>query len=72
MDKKADGDICAHLLCFSTVFSEILSISIFFRGRLNGAIKSDLTLLHSAQLALHSFFNFLVFQGRLLIFDGLD
>jgi hypothetical protein len=46
MDKKADGDICAHFLCFSTYFSEIFSISFFFRGRLNGAVKSDLTLLH--------------------------
>ena len=35
MDKKADGDICAHLLSFSTNFSEIFSISVFFRGRLN-------------------------------------
>ena len=44
MNKKADGDICAHLLCFSTIFSEIRSTSIFFRGRLNGVVKSDLTL----------------------------
>jgi hypothetical protein len=29
MDKKADGDICAHFLCFSIVFSEIFSISFF-------------------------------------------
>ena len=26
MDKKADGDICAHFLCFSIVFSEILNV----------------------------------------------
>ena len=54
MDKKADGDICAHLLWFSTNFSEILSISEFFRGRLNGTFKSDITLPHSAHFALQS------------------
>ena len=54
MDKKADGDICAHLLCFSTVFSEICSISIFFWGRLNGAVKSDLTLPYSAHFAIQT------------------
>ena len=61
MDKKADGDICAHLLCFSTIFSEIRSTSVFFRGRLNGAVKSDLTLQHSAHFALHSTRSELVF-----------
>ena len=54
MDKKADGDICAHLLCFSTIFSEIRSTSVFFRGRLNGAVKSDLTLPHSAHFAIQT------------------
>ena len=48
MAKKDDQDICAHLLWFSTNFSEILSISVFFRGCLNGAFKSDLTIPHSA------------------------
>jgi hypothetical protein len=48
MDKKADGDICTHLLCFSTDFSETLSISVFFQG----VVKSDLKLTHSAHFAL--------------------
>ena len=47
----------AHLpafLQFSTNFSETLSKCFFFRGSLNRAIRSDLTLLHSAHFALHS------------------
>ena len=43
-----------HIFCFLTNFSEIFSISIYFRGRLNGAVKSDPTLPHSAHFALHS------------------
>ena len=43
-----------HIFCFLTNFSEIFSISIFFRGRLNGTVKSDTTLPHSAHFALHS------------------
>ena len=48
MDKKADGVICAHLLCFLTIFNETRSISLSFRGCLNRALRSDLTPLHSA------------------------
>ena len=78
MDKKADGVICAHLLCFLTIFNETRSISLSFRGRLNRALRSDLTLLHSAhfttgQRALCTDFpTFFVFQGRELIFFVWD
>jgi hypothetical protein len=54
LDKKARGDICAHFLCFSTDFFEIFSTSFFSAGGLNGALITDLTLLDSAQFALHS------------------
>ena len=77
MDKKADGVICAHLLCFLTIFNETRSISLSFRGCLNRALRSDLTPLHSAHFTtaqctfyhctvrtLHWFSNFFVFQGR--------
>jgi hypothetical protein len=78
MDKKADGVICAHLLCFLTIFYETRSISLSFRGRLNRALRSDLTPLHSAhfttaQRALCTDFqNFFVIQGRELIFFVWD
>ena len=62
MAKKDDQDICAHLLWFSTNFSEILSIGVFYQGCLNGAFNSDLTLPHSAYFALHSAHFALFFQ----------
>jgi hypothetical protein len=48
MDKKAYGDIWLPFLQFFSNFNETLSISFFFRGRLNPALRSDLTPLHSA------------------------
>ena len=47
----------AHLpafLQFLSNFNETCSISLSFRGRLNRALRSDLTPLHSAHFALHS------------------
>ena len=41
-------------LQFSTDFSETLSKCFSFPGRLNCAIRSDLTLLHSAHFALRN------------------
>ena len=51
MHKKADEHIWLPFLQFSTLFNETLSISLFSRGRLNRALRSDLTLLffHSFQ-----------------------
>ena len=48
MDKKAGGVIWVPFLQFLSNFNETLSISLFFRGRLNRALRSDLTPLHSA------------------------
>ena len=48
MDKKAGGDIWLPFLQFLSNFNETLSISSFFRGRLNRALRSDLTPLHIA------------------------
>ena len=47
-DKKADGDIWLPFLQFLSSFNETLSISLFFQGRLNSGLRSDLTPLHSA------------------------
>ena len=58
MDKKADGVIWLPFLQFLSNFNETLSISLFFQGRLNRALRSDLTPLHS------TFPNFFVFQAR--------
>ena len=48
MDKKAGGVIWLPFLQFLSNCNETLSISFFFRGRLNPALRSDLTPLHSA------------------------
>ena len=48
MDKKAGGVIWLPFLQFLSNFNETLSISSFFRGHLNRALRSDLTPLHSA------------------------
>ena len=47
MDKKAGGDIWLPFLQFLSNFNETLSISLFFQGRFNRALRSDLTPLHS-------------------------
>ena len=52
--KQALKLICLQFLQFLTYVNEILSISFFFPARLNRAIRFDLTLLHSAHLALQS------------------
>ena len=52
--KQALKLICLQFFQFLTYFNEILSISVFFQGCLNCAIRSDLTLLQSAHFALHS------------------
>ena len=62
MGKKALKLICLQFFQFLTNFNEILSISVFFQGRLNRAIRSDLTLLQSAHFVLHSAHFALVFQ----------
>ena len=49
MHKKAHQHIWLPFLQFSTVFKETLSISLFSRGRLNRALRSDLTLLFFSQ-----------------------
>ena len=46
--KQALKHICLQFLQFLSNFNETLSISFFFRGRLNRALRSDLTPLHSA------------------------
>ena len=46
--KQALKLICLQFLQFLSNFNETLSISFFFRGRLNRALRSDLTPLHSA------------------------
>ena len=48
MDKKAGGVIWLPFLQFLSNFYETRSISLSFRGRLNRALRSDLTPLHSA------------------------
>ena len=48
MDKKAGGVIWLPFLQFLSNFNETLSISLFFRGRLNHALRFDLIPLHSA------------------------
>ena len=65
-DKQALKLICLQFLQFLSNFNETLSISLFFRGRLNRALRSDLTPLHSAhfttaQLALCTNFPTLLF-----------
>ena len=45
MDKKAGGVIWLPFLQFLSNFKETLSISFFFRGRLNRVLRSDLTSL---------------------------
>ena len=50
MHKKADEHIWLPFLQFLSNFNETLSISLFFQGRLNRAIKSELT-----QRFFHSF-----------------
>ena len=45
MHKKADEHIWLPFLQFLSKFNETLSISLFFRGRLNRALKSELTQL---------------------------
>ena len=52
--KQALKLICLQFLQFLTYVNEILSISFFFPGCLDRAIRFDLTLLHSAHLALQS------------------
>ena len=47
---------------FSTNYIDIFSKCFFFLGRLNSAIKSDLTPLHSAHFSLHSAHFALFFQ----------
>ena len=48
MDKKAGGVIWLPFLQFLSNFNKTLSISLFFQGRLNSGLRSDLTPLHSA------------------------
>jgi hypothetical protein len=56
MGKQALTLIWVPFLQFLTYFNEIFSISFFFQGRLNSAVKSDLTPLHSAHFALQRTF----------------
>jgi hypothetical protein len=53
MGKQAHALIWVPFFQFLIYFNENFSISFFFQGYLNGAVKFDLTLLHSAYFALH-------------------
>ena len=52
--KQALKHICQRFFNFQPIFLKLSANASFFWGGLNRAIRSDLTLLHSAHFALHS------------------
>ena len=52
--KQALKHICQRFFNFQPIFLKLSANASFFWGSLNRAIRSDLTLLHSAHFALHS------------------